>query len=860
VCCDGAVRRHWSGTTSGTRRLAGLLPAVALLALAGVLFARLVIDPTSLIVDDRRPSVDYANFGDPRQVGNDLTFLFLPHHLSIIKVISQYGHLPFWDTRGFGGRPLAGNPQAGLFYPPVWIVWWSGAPAALGWLTVGHLVWGGLGVYFLLRTIDQARWPSTIAAGVYLASPFLLAHTFEGHYPHVWSACWYPWAFWAFIEQRAGRVRALAILPLVLAVIYLAGHPQEWYLLVLVLSCWTLADACNSLRIKGPRSAVSKLLTWTGAMGLSLGLAAVDLAPQWAVRPWLLRAHETGLGVELPDRYHLQPVNALQLLSPTALGGPSDYFGSHNYWETVFSIGFVSLGLAVIAILRHPNRKVVHGWLVLAGFSVWFACGRRLGLFALLYWLLPGMSAFRVPARALFLANLAGAVLAGLGVETLRSAMTEPSDWGKLGRRLIGVMMVLLVGWSLTNQAPESTELSRTGRAIARVLHDGCFWLVLSGMTLLVLVGCLPHRRNRRVAGNLLGLLALCELVWSGSSLLQVAPAQRFLDTHSIGAALAAANPCGSAKASPSVEPPLRIKARDAFFGDLPAICLGIEKTNINDVFQLDHSALLYESLYPVASRPRPYRLLMPANEPFEDYERRVRQAVFDRMSVSYLISDRVEPDPPWPVMAEGISNGSKFVIQRNPSALPRAYVVPRATVVPEGQLLALSYFRATDPRESVVMSDDPLGQIAPGARQPFRAASWTAIDPDHPVLEVTTQAPGLLVVADSWMPGWTARVDGVPAPILRGNHAQRVIPLFQRGRHTIAMDYWPPGFTFGCAITGASALIWGLVVCGFATRSALKKASRNRMEESTGELLRHPPGQRRRPVHPQSGGSERRA
>jgi hypothetical protein len=840
-----------------------MLPVMAVLALAGVLFGRLVVDPGSLIVDDRRPSVDYANLGEPRPVGNDLTFLFLPHHLSIIKVISQYGHVPFWDSRGFGGRPLVGNPQGGLFYPPVWAVWWAGVPAALGWLTIGHLLWGGFGVYLLLRSADLERWPATIAAGVYLASPFLLAHMFEGHYPHVWSACWYPWAFWAFNEQRAGRVRGLLILPLVLSLMYLTGHPQEWYLLVLALSIWTLADAINSLRSGALRPAVSKLLNWSGVMALSLGLAAVDLAPQWAVRPWLLRAHESGLGVELPGRYHLQAVNALQLLSPTALGGPSDYFGSDNYWETVFSIGLVPLVLAVIAVFRHPNRKVVHGWLLLVGLAVWFACGRRLGLFALFYSLVPGMSGFRVPARALFLANLGGAVLAGMGVETVRSVMTEPKDWSKLGVRSIGIMMILLVAWSSTStdRGTESVELSRTRCAIARVLHDGCFRFALGGIASLILLGCLPSRhrnqpqtllsdprlglaepirdrrgarqwrparRLQRLAGSLFGLLALFELGWTGSSLLRVGPAEPFLESGSIGAALAGGNRSRPIGAWSSLKAPLRIKARDGFFGDLWATCLRIEKTNINDVFQLDHAAVLYESLYPVASRPRPFRLLMPANEVVEEFDRRVRQAVFDRMSVAYLISDRVEPDPPWPVVAAGTSNGSTFVIQRNPSVLPRAYVVPRATIVPEGGSLALSYFRETDPRASVLMNEDPLGRIAPDARQSFQAAGWTSIDPDHSVLVVTTEAPGLLVVADSWMPGWTARVDGVEVPILRGNHAQRVIPILQPGRHTIAMDYRPPGFALGCAITGVSVLTWLLLLRGFVTYSSLAKTKRH--------------------------------
>ena len=96
-----------------------------MLVLAGVCFCRLIAHPHSLVVDGARPSIDHANPGDPRPIGNDLTFVFLPHHMSIGRMISTFGHLPLWDARGFGGRPLVGNPQAGMFYPPVWLAWWS---------------------------------------------------------------------------------------------------------------------------------------------------------------------------------------------------------------------------------------------------------------------------------------------------------------------------------------------------------------------------------------------------------------------------------------------------------------------------------------------------------------------------------------------------------------------------------------------------------------------------------------------------------------------------------------------------------------------------------------------------------------
>jgi hypothetical protein len=867
----------------GRPRLDGLLlPAIPLLALAALCFARLIVEPGGLIVDGHRPSVDYANRGDPRPVGNDLIFLFLPHHWSIGQRISQFGHWPFWDARGFGGRPLVGNPQAGMFYPPVWAAWWLKSPAALGWLTIAHLLWGGFGAYQLLRAMGQGRWAATVAAGVYQGSPLLLAQTFEGHYPHVWAVCWYPWAFWAYHEYRNGRARGLFLLPPILALTYLTGHPQEWFLLVLVLSIWAAVDGLQSPRVRGTRPpppaetsgpaaggvvrpapgaasrSAARAAGWFAILALSIGMAAVDVVPQWMVRPWLRRNHEPGLDVGIPRRYHLGGLNGFQLLNPTALGGPSDYFGDDNYWETVFSIGLAPLALAVLAAARHPDRRLIRGWLLLAGLAIAFACGRALGLYPLIYSFVPGMRWFRVPARSLFLANLAGAALAGLGVEALRIRMADPSTWRVFARRfavaavvVVSLLFLIQVGRvpkgsagrsgdeeshrSLprlmlssrfeTIQAPASPPTShRTARAAARVLHDGGFWFALGGMSALALWGCRTmDDRGRRLLGSLFGLVAMVELGWGGSSLIQVAPAGQFMGRDpvsvvlSMSPTLTASSRGGERTSHEPGRVPVRIKARDAFYGDLPSSVHGIEKTNVDDAFQLDHASVLYETLYPVASRARPMaeRLLTPSAK---ESWRRIRQAVFDRMSVTHLVSDRIESDPGWPVAAEGLWDGSPFVIQRNRTAMPRAYVVPRATILPGHGGVILTALTDFDPHDSVILNADPLGSLPTGRRQPFTAAEWASTDPDRPVLFVTTRAPGLMVVADTWMPGWTATVDGGPAPLLRGNHTQRVIPLPESGRHIVAMDYRPPGFIAGRAMTVLSVAAW-MLIAGFLTR-----------------------------------------
>ncbi len=250
---------------------------------------------------------------------------------------------------------------------------------------------------------------------------------------------------------------------------------------------------------------------------------------------------------------------------------------------------------------------------------------------------------------------------------------------------------------------------------------------------------------------------------------------------------------------------------RDTFFLDLQAVRYGIEKTNVNDLFQLQHAAVLYETLYPVATRTQE-PIELPMSLAVEDYRRQVRQGVFDRMGVSALVSDRIESDPSWPVLSRGHAGGGDYVIQQNPTALPRAYVVPRAEVVANEPAQILSRFRTSNPRSGVLMTHDPLAGLPDDRRQPFVAVSWRSHDPDRPVLEVDTTAPGLLVMTDTWLPGWSARIDGHPAQVLRGNHAQRVIPLKQPGHHTIVLRYDPPGLALGGAITALSGLLWASV------------------------------------------------
>jgi uncharacterized membrane protein YfhO len=67
--------------------------------------------------------------------------------------------------------------------------------------------------------------------------------------------------------------------------------------------------------------------------------------------------------------------------------------------------------------------------------------------------------------------------------------------------------------------------------------------------------------------------------------------------------------------------------------------------------------------------------------------------------------------------------------------------------------------------------------------------------------LSVDTDRDGLLVVSDSYYPGWRAFVDHQPVPLFRTNYALRGIPV-PRGAHRIELSFKPESFSHGLSVT----------------------------------------------------------
>jgi hypothetical protein len=158
-------------------------------------------------------------------------------------------------------------------------------------------------------------------------------------------------------------------------------------------------------------------------------------------------------------------------------------------------------------------------------------------------------------------------------------------------------------------------------------------------------------------------------------------------------------------------------------------------------------------------------------------------------------------------------------VIYRNESALPRAYVVPRATIV-DGATEALATVLSSgfDPRRQVVLErDGPNDSPAPvhGGAVTGEASIVEYTD-DRVIVEADATGDAWMVLGDTYYPGWSATVNGLAAPIERANYVLRAIRI-PAGTSRVEFVYRPVLFRVGAAVTLGALVV---VLIGGALRS----------------------------------------
>jgi hypothetical protein len=151
--------------------------------------------------------------------------------------------------------------------------------------------------------------------------------------------------------------------------------------------------------------------------------------------------------------------------------------------------------------------------------------------------------------------------------------------------------------------------------------------------------------------------------------------------------------------------------------------------------------------------------------------------------------------------------------LYENPRALPRAFVTYRFEEAPPTEALLERLARPDfDPLASSYVEGAEDWEVAAGAPARGTAATIALDDPERVEVEADLVAPGLLVLADTYYPGWRATLAGRELEIRPVNHLFRGVQL-PAGRHRVRFEYRPQNVAAGATISAAALGIWGLLV-----------------------------------------------
>jgi hypothetical protein len=177
---------------------------------------------------------------------------------------------------------------------------------------------------------------------------------------------------------------------------------------------------------------------------------------------------------------------------------------------------------------------------------------------------------------------------------------------------------------------------------------------------------------------------------------------------------------------------------------------------------------------------------------------------------VPVMGATHVASDEPWPG-GEPIHAVGDVTLYRLPGAPGRAWVVPSARQVTSDDFLTALSEPEFDPTAEVL-----LETLVSDSQSPVSSLQSLALQDgaNRVTIRVSLDAPGYLVLADTWYPGWRATVDGRPAEILLANHAFRAV-LLDGGEHVVEMVYRPSSVLVGGAVSlvAVMALVAGLLL-----------------------------------------------
>jgi len=700
------------------------------------------------------------------------------------RAMIHQGTFPAWNPHVFAGAPFFSNPANGLFSPfslPLWILslnYGIGVGAAL------KLWAAGFGCHLLARELRLGLLPGLLAGVGFAFSALNIVWLTHESLPAV--AAMLPWMVW-LVERiiRGGRLGSAVGLALVTAVAIGGGHAGMQVHVLAATGVYALLRAAPWN--EGERVERLRALAYA-AGGLVVGtlLMAVILVPEVRSSHGTIgtAARHGGHGT-LPGSF--LPLETIKTaVFPDWWGRPSavEIPGPANFNERTFYAGGVTLLLACMGLLA-PG-----GWRRKGPFLVFAVLGLAIPLRApVLYWLathLPVLADVQ-SQRLHFLYAFGAAMLAACG---LQAVLDRPDRrrWAAvpLGALALGAVALALGGGDLGRVARHFLTGADVHSA-AGVAATTVIWFVLFALAVGAALLAVRRRPQLRLpVAAIVVLLAALDMLHFAHGFQPMAP---------------------PSKVFPPRTPAIAYLQRHAHVGRIVAraTVLGYEWSG---TYGLD-DVRGYEPPQPTV---RFYDLWKAAEPEQTNWQPFSVNAISPRTLrlVSLLgarwlldVADATNIRVPGLRTLEVGYAGRDATVFANPNALPRALVAAYVVeTTEERETVDTLLDSELDMRTTAVVERDQPGAAALALAPPVHGTAVVTGETNASVtLRATLDRRGLVLLDDNLADGWSVRVDGRPARVLRANAVLRGV-VVGPGRHEIRWSYTVPGLRAGAALS----------------------------------------------------------
>ncbi len=699
--------------------------------------------------------------------GHDLVEMFIPWWQFALQSL-RGGEIPLWNPYLSAGVPFLANPQPALFYPPVWLVLALAQTRAVTLLWMFHLWLAGMGMFLWLRSEEAG---SFLGGVTFAFSGYFFARIYAGHIGVLMTQAWLPLILWATRRAVEGKRWTGAVLGGVpVALSLLAGHTASFYYVLLAQAAYALYLL---LRREGWRDRLAGLGLLAVMDGVGLGLAAGQLLP---ALQFLAASTRSGAGYEFAASYTWPPGYLLTLFVPRFFGEPVQigYWGDGMFEEMVLYAGLLPLLLTMALGLRLRDRRTVL-LLGLAGAGLLLAVGPFTVLHRLAYNFLPLFRAGRAPARAGFLFTFAAAALGGLSLTRLRREPEEsssallrwtrgPFPWAAGGLAVLVILAGFLLFALQRESNPEAGRLWHIANSTALFL---LFFLLTTGLLHVWGAGDLSPRWGTILAVG----LTLLDLWSFGRPLLRAVP----LEESGYWRGVAELTEEGRV-----------LPWGLGIFEQNGGLVLGVESVFGYDPLELD----------------RHHRLttFIPDH----------RARAYDLLHARYLVVGQEGDFGDGGDAPRLVGHRDGAWVYERPAVLPRAWIVHRVEARRGDAALARLNEPDFDPRSVALVEGEAGCRMGEPAGE--ESARVTRRTNNQVEVEISTSAPGLLVLSEVYYPGWQAAVDGVQSQVLPVDVALRGVCV-PPGEHTLLLTFRPVSLRAGLVVSLLALFLAGWAV-----------------------------------------------